>query len=126
MQEEALAAEEREYQDDLMYDGDFENELPGEQELFEHYRFVVDKGQSMLRIDKYLVNIMASISRNRIQDAAIAGNIRVNDISVKPSYRVKPGDVITIVLAYPPSEFVIVPQDIPLTLSLIHISSPRD
>jgi 23S rRNA pseudouridine1911/1915/1917 synthase len=95
---------------------EFENELPEEQELFEHYRFVVDKGQSMLRIDKYLVNIMSSISRNRIQDAAISGNIRVNEVSVKPSYRIKPGDVITIVLAYPPSEFLIVPQDIPISI----------
>ena len=62
-----------------------DDELDSEQELFEHYRFVVDKGQSMMRIDKYLVNIMASISRNRIQDAADAGNIRVNDKSVKSS-----------------------------------------
>ena len=56
-----------------------DDELGSEQELFEHYRFVVDKGQSMMRIDKYLVNIMASISRNRIQEAADAGNIRVNE-----------------------------------------------
>lgn len=93
-----------------------DDELVTEQELFEHYRFVVDKGQSMLRIDKYLVNIMASISRNRIQEAAEAGNIRVNDRPVKSNYRVKPGDVITIVLAYPPSEFVIIPQDIPINI----------
>lgn len=93
-----------------------DDELGSEQELFEHYRFVVDKGQSMMRIDKYLVNIMASISRNRIQEAADAGNIRVNEKPVKSSYRVKPGDVITIVLAYPPSEYIIVPQDIPINI----------
>ncbi|MEA4982024.1 MAG: RluA family pseudouridine synthase [Paludibacter sp.] len=93
-----------------------DDEVVAEQELFEHYRFVVDKGQGMIRIDKYLVNIMAGISRNRIQEAAEAGNIRVNEKPVKSNYRVKPGDVISIVLAYPPSEFVIVPQDIPLNI----------
>lgn len=93
-----------------------DDELVTEQELFEHYRFVVDKGQNMIRIDKYLVNIMASISRNRIQEAAEAGNIRVNEKPVKSNYRIKPLDVITIVLAYPPSEFIIVPQDIPLKI----------
>ncbi len=87
-----------------------------EQELFEHHRFVVDKGQSLMRIDKYLVNIMADISRSRIQNAAEAGNIRVNDKPIKSSYKVKPGDIITIVLSYPPSEFVIVPQNIPINI----------
>lgn len=96
-----------------------EEELNGtgeEQELFEHFRFVVDKGQSMLRIDKHLVNCMANTSRNRIQEAADAGNILVNGKPVKSNYRVKPYDVITIVLAYPPSEFVIIPQNIPINI----------
>lgn len=87
-----------------------------ERELYEHFRFVVDKGQTLVRIDKYLVNCMASISRNRIQEAADAGNIRVNDRSVKSNYRVKPFDVITINLEYPPSEFEIFPQDIPINI----------
>lgn len=93
-----------------------DDELVTEQELFEHYRFVVDKGQNMIRIDKYLVNTMASISRNRIQAAAEADNIRVNEKPVKSNYRIKPLDVITIVLTYPPSEFVIIPQDIPIKI----------
>ncbi len=84
--------------------------------LFEHHRFVVDKGQSLLRIDKYLVNIMPSISRNRVQDAADAGNILVNDNPVKSNYRVKPFDVISIVLGYPPNQYEIVPQDIPIRI----------
>ena len=70
-----------------------------EQELFEHFRFVVDKGQAMVRIDKYLVNCMSNTSRNRIQEAADAGNILVNGKSVKSNYRIKPFDIITIVLA---------------------------
>jgi 23S rRNA pseudouridine1911/1915/1917 synthase len=115
VQQDVVEAEELEGKDDSLHEF-FDNELPEEQELFEHYRFVVDKGQSMVRIDKYLVNIMASISRNRIQEAAGAGNIRVNDKPVKSNYRIKPGDVITIVLAYPPSEFVIIPQDIPVSI----------
>ena len=96
-----------------------EDEIDGvgeEQELFEHFRFVVDKGQAMVRIDKHLVNCMSNTSRNRIQEAADAGNILVNGKSVKSNYRVKPMDVITIVLAYPPNEFEIIPQDIPIKI----------
>ena len=92
------------------------DEVGGEQELFEHFRFVVDKGKAILRIDKYLVNCMSNTSRNRIQEAADAGNILVNGKSVKSNYRVKPLDVITIVLAYPPNEFEIIPQDIPINI----------
>lgn len=94
---------------------DIENEnIQEENEFFEHHRFVVDKGQTMTRIDKYLVNQMPKISRNRIQDAASCGSILVNEKPVKSNYKVKPNDVISIVLAYPPSEFEIVPQDIPI------------
>lgn len=92
------------------------DEVGEEQELFEHFRFVVDKGQAMVRIDKYLVNCMASTSRNRIQEAAEAANILVNGKPVKSNYRVKPFDIITIVLAYPPSQFEIIPQDIPINI----------
>jgi 23S rRNA pseudouridine1911/1915/1917 synthase len=88
--------------------------LPPEQ--FEHYRFEVDKGQSALRIDKYLTNLMANVSRNRIQEAADIGQILVNDKVVKPNYKVKPNDIITIVLAYPPTDFNIFPQEIPIDI----------
>jgi len=95
----------------------FEEEIDNERkELFEHYRFEVDKGQSLLRIDKYLVNIMPSISRNRIQEAAEAGNILVNGNSVKSNYKVKPLDVISIMLGYPPNQYEIIPQDIPIRI----------
>ncbi len=87
-----------------------------EPELFEHFRFIADKGQSPIRIDKYLVNCMANISRNRIQEAAEAGNILVNDKPVKANYKVKPNDVISIVMTYPPSQFEIIPQDIPIDI----------
>lgn len=90
------------------------DELLLQNERFEHHRFVVDKGQALLRIDKYLVNCMSNISRNRIQEAADAGTILVNDRPVKANYRIKPHDVISIVLDYPKSDFSIVAQDIPL------------
>lgn len=83
---------------------------------YEHFRFVVDKGQSLTRIDKYLVNSMAGVSRNRIQEAAVAGQIVVNGLAVRSNYRVKPNDVITILVDYPPSDFTIIPQDIPLDI----------
>jgi len=99
------------------YIDDIEDEDIVEQhELFEHHRFVVDKGQSMMRIDKYLTNIMAGTSRNHIQEAAEYGNIQVNNKPIKSSYKVKPGDIITILLSYPPAEFVIIPQDIPINI----------
>ena len=85
-------------------------------ELFEHFRFIADKGQSLLRIDKYLISKIENASRNRIQVAAQAGTILVNDKSVKPNYKVKPGDVITIVMANPPRDTDIYPEDIPLNI----------
>ncbi|MGD0712503.1 MAG: RluA family pseudouridine synthase [Bacteroidales bacterium] len=87
-----------------------------EQELFEHYHIIVDKGQSLLRIDKFLLNRIEGVSRSKIQSAAHAGNILVNDISVKPNYKVKPGDIISIVLANPPHEIDLIPQDIPINI----------
>jgi 23S rRNA pseudouridine1911/1915/1917 synthase len=85
-------------------------------ELFEHFRFIADKGQSLLRIDKYLSSKIENASRNRIQVAANAGNIIVNEKAVKPNYKVKPGDVITIVMANPPRDTEIYPEDIPLDI----------
>ena len=69
--------------------------------LYEHFRFVVDKGQKLLRIDKYLVDRMMGTSRNRVQNAADAGYIFVNGIPVKSNYKVKPLDTVTITLDRP-------------------------
>jgi len=87
-----------------------------QEELYEHHRIVVDKGQSLLRIDKFLMMRLESVSRNRVQNAADAGSILVHGIPVKPSYRVKPADVITIVLAHPPREVEIIAEKIPLDI----------
>jgi len=91
-------------------------EINDQQELFEHYRFNVDPGQSLIRIDKYLSSRIENISRTRIQNAANAGNILVNNNPVKPNYRVKPGEVIQIVLPSPPREIELIPEDIPLDI----------
>ncbi len=85
-------------------------------ELYEHYRFVADKGQSLLRIDKFLVNKIDNASRSKIQSAAEAGNILVNDHPVKSNYKVKPGDTVSIVMAYPPNDFELIPQEMPLNI----------
>jgi 23S rRNA pseudouridine1911/1915/1917 synthase len=96
---------------------DFLNDDPAEQqELFEHFRFVVDPGQSLLRVDKYITARIEGASRTRIQTAADAGNILVNNCSVKPSYKVKPSDLIQILLPNPPREIELVPENIPLNI----------
>ncbi len=85
-------------------------------ELFEHFRFVADKGQNALRIDKFLFNKLENTSRSRIQAAAAAGSILVNNNRVKANYKVKPLDVISIVLPNPPRKIKLIPQDIPLNI----------
>jgi len=84
------------------------------EELFEHHRIVVDKGQQVMRIDKYLVNRLENTSRSKIQGAAEAGNILVNEQAVKSNYKIKPEEVISIVLPHPPRDTEILPEDIPL------------
>lgn len=85
-------------------------------ELFEHFRFEADKGQTALRIDKFLFNKLEGTSRSRIQSAAAAGSILVNERPVKSNYKVKPMDVISIVLPDPPRKLELIPQDIPLNI----------
>lgn len=84
--------------------------------LYEHFRFIADRGQAPLRIDKYLQNKLESTSRNRIQAAAAAESIRVNDNPVKANYKVKPSDIITILLPEPPRKLELIPEDIPVNI----------
>jgi 23S rRNA pseudouridine1911/1915/1917 synthase len=93
-----------------------DNEVNESSELFEHHRFTVDKGQSLLRIDKFLFNKIENISRSKIQAAAEASCILVNDIPVKSNYKVKPSDVISVVLPQPVYELKLIPQNIPLNI----------
>lgn len=85
-----------------------------EQELYEHIRIVADKGQALLRIDKFLMNRIENTSRNRIQNAIDTGSVLVNDKIIKASYKVKPFDIITVVLPDPPRDTEVYPEDIPL------------
>lgn len=85
-------------------------------EMYEHFSIVVDKGQKMLRLDKFLVDRMEHCSRNRIQQAADSGLLLVNGVAAKSSYKVKPLDHITFVMPYPKRELEIIPEDIPLNI----------
>jgi 23S rRNA pseudouridine1911/1915/1917 synthase len=93
-----------------------QEELFEQSELFEHHRIVADKGQGILRIDKFLFNRLENVSRNKIQIAIKAGNVLVNSNAVKPNYRVKPEDLISVVLPYPHREFEIIPENIPINI----------
>lgn len=90
------------------------NELQESADLYEHYRFTAKEGQEPLRVDKFLMNFIENATRNKIQQAAKAGNILVNDVAVKSNYKVKPNDVVKVVLAYPPHENLLVAEDIPI------------
>ena len=87
-----------------------------EDELFEHFRFEVPKGQTSLRIDKYLMGLIQNATRNKIQTAATEGNIFVNDATVKSNYKVKANDVVRVMLTHPPFENHIIPENIPLDI----------
>ncbi len=117
------------------YLDDIENELDDVEpvgdavDLYEHFRVVVDKGQAMVRVDRYLFERIVNASRNRIQKAADAGCVMANGKPVKSSYKVKPLDVITVMMDRPRYENEIIPEDIPLDIvyeddSLMVINKP--
>src|ERR1700761_1875602 len=89
---------------------------PEEQDLYEHLRIIVDKGQSLLRIDKFLMHRVENASRNRIQNAIELGNVLVNEKAIKSSYRVNPLDLISVVLPHPPRDTEVYPEDIPINI----------
>jgi len=85
-------------------------------ELYEHYRFEVTAGTEMLRIDKYLFNLIANTSRNKVQQAAKADCILVNGKPVRQNYKVRPGDTISVLMPNPPNDTEILPEHIPLNI----------
>jgi 23S rRNA pseudouridine1911/1915/1917 synthase len=109
MKEEEIIANEE------LIDDDVEKVLSHD-ELYEHFRFTVDEGQQKTRIDKYLFDKIVNVSRNRIQAAATADYILVNDKPVKSNYRVKPKDIITVLMDRPLYENDVEPEDIPLDI----------
>ena len=80
------------------------NKIIEEDNLFEHFTFKADPGQKPLRVDKFLINRVENLSRNKIQMAAKSGFIFVNEISVKPNFKIKPKDVVKVTLPHPPFE----------------------
>ncbi len=98
-------------------------------ELYEHYHFIADRGQKPLRVDKFLMNFIENATRNKIQQAADDGNIYVNGEAVKKNYKVKAGDEVKVMFTHPPYEFLLVPEDIPLDIiyeddSLLVVNKP--
>lgn len=97
-----------------------ENDNPHEESvtegLHEHFSFTADKGQEPLRVDKYLMNRIENATRNKIQQAAKAGSIFVNDVAVKSNYKVKGGDVVRVLFTHPPYEHLLVAEDLPLDI----------
>ena len=96
---------------------EIEESIPQESgELYEHFRFNVDPGTELLRIDKYLFNLLRHTSRSKIQQAAKAGCILVNGKPEKQNYKVHPNDVISVLMPKPPRDTEILPEDIPLDI----------
>jgi 23S rRNA pseudouridine1911/1915/1917 synthase len=85
-------------------------------DLYEHFKFVASDGQEPLRVDKFLMNFIENATRNKIQLAIKAGNVLVNENVVKSNYKVKSKDVVRVVLAHPPHENLLVPENIPLDI----------
>ena len=108
----------------MAVDIEIENE-----EMYEHFRYVAHAGQEPLRVDKFLMNFIENATRNKIQQAAKAGNVLVNDVPVKSNYKVKPNDVVRVVLAHPPHENLLVAEDMQLDIiyedeSVIVVNKP--
>ena len=106
-----------------------DSEIDNEEELYEHFRFEAAKGQSPLRVDKFLMNLIENATRNKIQQAASNGNIFVNDVAVKSNHKVKALDVVRVLLEHPPYEYLLTPENIPLNIvyeddSLLVINKP--
>ena len=93
-----------------------DNSIEENDELFEHHRIVADPKQSLLRIDKFLMDRLPNVTRNKIQDATRDGFVRVNNAMIKPNYKVRPNDEITIALPEPPRDSEVVPENIPLNI----------
>lgn len=85
-------------------------------ELFEHHRIVADAGQSLLRIDKFLMDRLPNVTRTKIQEGIHLGFVKVNDRDVKPNYKIHPADVVTVSLPEPPRDTDVKPENIPLNI----------
>src|SRR5579859_4770539 len=85
-------------------------------DLFEHHRIVADPGQSLIRIDKFLIDRLPNVTRTKIQNGIHDGFVKVNDKAVKPNYKIHPDDIVTVSLPEPPRDTEVKPEEIPLTI----------
>jgi 23S rRNA pseudouridine1911/1915/1917 synthase len=96
-----------------------ENDIPADEQddaLFEHHRIVVDGGQALLRLDKFLMDRLPNVTRTKVQDGITLGFVKVNNGDTKSNYKVRPGDLITVSFPEPPRDTEVVPEDIPLNI----------
>ena len=84
---------------------------------YEHHKFIADKGQNPLRVDRFLLNFIEFATRNKIQQSIKSGNVKVNNLVVKSNYKVKSNDVVTVVFNYPKIKNELIPQNIPLNIT---------
>ena len=84
---------------------------------YEHHKFIADKGQNPLRVDRFLLNFIEFATRNKIQQSIKSGNVKVNNLVVKSNYKVKSNDVVTVVFNYPKLKNELIPQNIPLNIT---------
>jgi 23S rRNA pseudouridine1911/1915/1917 synthase len=93
-----------------------EEHLTTDDNWFVHHRLVVDPGQTLLRVDKFLMDRLPNITRNKLQDGIKQGFVKVNDKMIKANYKVRPGDEIVVALPEPPRDTEVIPEDIPLDI----------
>ena len=86
-------------------------EYAEDDELFEHHRIVVDPGQSPLRVDKFLQDKLSNVTRSKIQSGIRDGYVEVNEETIKPNYKVKPGDIVVVSFPEPPRDNEVIPED---------------
>lgn len=91
-------------------------ETDDDEDLFEHHRILADPGQSLLRIDKFLMDRLPNVTRTKIQEGIHLGFVKVNDCDVKPNHKIHPGDIITVSLPEPPRDTELKPENIPLNI----------
>jgi len=94
----------------------YEEEEEQDDELFEHHRIVVDGGQALVRIDKFLMDRLPNVTRTKIQQGIHDGFVKVNEVVTKPNYRIRPEDVITVSFPEPPRDTDVKPENIPLNI----------
>jgi len=95
---------------------DFQEPEPEDDELFEHHRIIADRKQSLVRIDKFLMDRLPNVTRTKIQAGIHEGFVKVNEKDIKPNYKVRPSDVITVSLPEPPRDTEVIPENIPLNI----------